>query len=556
MRVLDQRLVRRARPVRLLLGVDAALGALSAVLVLLQATLLARVVAHAFFGASPRTVSADLVLLALAFAGRGALAWGFEVAGRRAASSVLSELRLALVERRLRDQPTALDGVEAGEVAASVVQGGDSLEAYFARFLPQVVLALLVPLAVLAWVAGIDPTSAALMLVTLPLVPVFMWLVGRYTEERTRERWLALRLLSTHFLDVVRGLPTLRAWNRGRAQAAVLAEVGESYRRTTMATLRVGFLSGAVLELAATLGVALVAVTVGVRLVGGSLGLQAGLTVLVLAPELYLPLRNLASQFHASADGLAVAERILALLEAPPAAAPGGRLVPYSPLEAPVRLKAVSFAYPSRPGLVLDELDLELLPAETVALVGPSGAGKTTVANLLLRFAEPTSGRIMVGGLDLADCQTDLWRRLIAWVPQRPTIFRGTVGDNIRLGDAHASEQMVRDAAVLAGADRFVRALPAGYETIVGDGARPLSAGERRRIALARAFVRDAPLVILDEPTADLDPTSAAVVAESVERLRAGRTVLLIAHRPELVQHADRVVVLGEGGTVVRNEAA
>ncbi len=505
MRVLDQRLVRRARPVRLLLGVDAALGALSAVLVLLQATLLARVVAHAFFGASPRTVSADLVLLALAFAGRGALAWGFEVAGRRAASSVLSELRLALVERRLRDQPTALDGVEAGEVAASVVQGGDSLEAYFARFLPQVVLALLVPLAVLAWVAGIDPTSAALMLVTLPLVPVFMWLVGRYTEERTRERWLALRLLSTHFLDVVRGLPTLRAWNRGRAQAAVLAEVGESYRRTTMATLRVGFLSGAVLELAATLGVALVAVTVGVRLVGGSLGLQAGLTVLVLAPELYLPLRNLASQFHASADGLAVAERIL---------------------------------------------------AQTVALVGPSGAGKTTVANLLLRFAEPTSGRVTVGGLDLADCQTDVWRRLIAWVPQRPTIFRGSVADNIRLGDAHASEQMVRDAAVLAGADRFVRALPAGYETIVGDGARPLSAGERRRIALARAFVRDAPLVILDEPTADLDPTSAAVVAESVERLRAGRTVLLIAHRPELVQHADRVVVLGEGGTVVRNEAA
>jgi ATP-binding cassette subfamily C protein CydD len=455
----------------------------------------------------------------------------------------------------LRDQPLALDGVEAGEVAASAVQGVDGLEAYFARYLPQVVLASVVPVAVLAWVAAIDLTTAAVMLLTLPLVPVFMWLIGRYTEERTRERWHALRLLSGHFLDVVRGLPTLQAFNRSRAQAGVLAEVGDRYRRTTMGTLRVGFLSGSVLELAATLGVALVAVEVGVRLSGGSLGLQAGLTVLVLAPELYLPLRQLASQFHASADGLAVAERMLELLDAPPAVGSGGRLVPPSPREAPVRLESVSFAYPSRPELVLDRFDLELLPSETVALVGPSGAGKTTAANLLLRFAEPATGRVTVGGIDLAECRAELWRRLIAWVPQRPTIFRGTVADNIRLGHDGASERAVRDAAVLAGADRFIRSLPSGYETFVGDGGRPLSAGERRRIALARAFVRDAPLVILDEPTADLDRTSADVVAEAVERLRSGRTVLLIAHRPELVAHADRVVLL-DGGAAVREEAA
>jgi thiol reductant ABC exporter CydD subunit len=554
-RILDQRLLRRARPVRHLLGVDVGLGVASAVLVLIQATLIARIVARAFAGEPLGDVTNDLGLLALTFAGRGLLAWGFEVAGRRAASSVLSDLRLALVERRLRDQPAALDGTEAGEVAASAVQGVDALGAYFARYLPQVVLAVVVPLAVLGWVAGIDPASAGLMLLTLPLVPVFMWLIGRYTEERTRERWLALRLLSSHFLDVVRGLPTLRAFNRGRVQAGVLAEVGERYRRTTMASLRVGFLSGAVLELASTLGVALVAVTVGVRLVGGGIGLQAALTVLVLAPELYLPLRQLGAQFHASADGLAVAERMLALLEAPPAAVSGRRRIANSPLEAPVRLESVSFAYPSRPGLVLDGFELELLPGETVALVGPSGSGKTTVANLLLRFAEPTSGRITTGGVDLADCRADLWRRLIAWVPQRPTIFRGTVADNIRLGNTRASEQSIREAAMLAGADRFVRGFPSSYGTLVGDGGRPLSAGERRRIALARAFVRDAPLVILDEPTADLDRVSADVVAESVERLRSGRTVLLIAHRPELVQYADRVVVLADGGSV-RNEAA
>jgi thiol reductant ABC exporter CydD subunit len=554
-RALDRRLVRRARPVRRLLWLDVGLGTTAAVLVLIQATLIARIVARAFVGASAREVSLDLGLLALAFAGRAVLAWLFELAGRRAASSVLSDLRLALVERRLRDQPVVLDGEEAGALTATAVQGVDGLEAYFARYLPQVVLAVLVPAAVLGWVTVLDPVSAGVLLLTLPLVPVFMWLIGRYTEERTRERLVALRLLSGHFLDVVRGLPTLRAFNRARPQASILVEIGERYRRTTMATLRVGFLSGTVLELAATLGVALVAVTVGVRLVDGGLGLETGLTVLVLAPELYLPVRQLAAQFHASADGLAVAERMLALLDAPPAAPPGGRLVPHNPLEAPVRLESVSFGYPSRSELVLEDLDLELLPGETVALVGPSGAGKTTVANLLLRFAEPSSGRVTVGGIDLADCRTDLWRRQVAWVPQRPTLFRGTVAANIRLGDADAPERAVRDAAVLAGADRFVRRLPSGYVTEIGDGGRPLSAGERRRIALARAFVRDAPLVILDEPTADLDRTSAEVVAEAVERLRLGRTVLLIAHRPELAERADRVVTLG-GGTVLRNEAA
>jgi ABC-type transport system involved in cytochrome bd biosynthesis fused ATPase/permease subunit len=331
--------------------------------------------------------------------------------------------------------------------------------------------------------------------------------------------------------------------------------VGEHYRRTTIGTLRVGFLSGSVLELAATLGVALVAVTVGVRLVDGGLGLQAGLTVLVLAPELYLPVRQLASQFHASADGVAVAGRMLELLEAPPEERAPRLLLAPSPLDAPVRLEAVSFGYPSRPALVLDALDLELQPGQTVALVGPSGSGKTTVANLLLGFVEPDSGRVTVGGHDLALCRTDVWRRHIAWVPQQPTIFRGTIADNIRLGRPGATERDLHDAAVLAGADRLIQALPFGYETLVGDGGRPLSAGERRRIAIARAFVREAPLVILDEPTADLDRTSAAVVAESVERLRSGRMVLLIAHRPELVEHVDRVVSLDGGSAAVRSEA-
>jgi thiol reductant ABC exporter CydD subunit len=551
---LDSRLFRRARTVRALLVADAAFGLVAAVLVLVQAALIAYVAAQGFAGAPLGDLAVPLMLLVAAFVGRAVAAWAFEAVGRRAATNVLSQLRVELVERRLRHRPAALDGTESGEVATLAVAGVEALETTFARYLPQVVLAIVIPLAVIGFVAWIDVVSAGLMLVTLPLVPVFMWLVGRYTERRTRERWRALTLLAAHFLDVVRGLPTLRAFNRSEAQAGRIAAVSDGYRRATMGTLRVAFLSGAVLELAATLGIALVAVTIGVRLVNGGIGFEAALTVLVLAPELYLPLRNLAAQFHSSADGRAVAQRLLDLVEAAPTASAPLAAAP-SARAAPVRLEGVSFAYPARQSDVLSSVDLELGPGETVALVGPSGGGKSTVALLLVRLAEPTRGRVTVGGVDLAACDAASWRAQLAWVPQHPTIFRGTVGENIRLGDRSADADRIRAAAELAGADEFIRALPAGYETIVGDGGRPLSAGEERRLALARAFLRDASLVILDEPTADLDASSAKHVGDAVARLGEGRTMLLIAHGPELAARAGRVVRL-EGGRIVDAVAA
>jgi ATP-binding cassette, subfamily C, bacterial CydD len=535
--------------VRVLLGVDVALGTATALLVLVQATLAARIVARAFAGASVQDVSTELLLLVAVSVARGLCAWGFEVAGRRAASNVLGRLRHDLVEQRLKTQPAALDGTEAAEIAVAAVDGVDGLAAYFGRYLPQLVLACVVPLAVLAWVAVVDLETAAIMFLTLPLVPVFMWLIGRYTEERTQQRWQALRLLAAHFLDVVRGLPTLHAFNRARAQAAAIGDVTERYRAATMSTLRVSFLSGSVLELAATLGVALVAVTVGVRLDRGSIGFEAALTVLILAPELYLPLRQLGAQFHASADGLAVAGRILSLLELPPAVA-GGASTAASPALAAVRFEQVSFAYPARSTAVLDGLDLSLHPGETVALVGESGAGKSTIASLLLRLADPTAGTLTVGGAELTQMDPAEWRRQLAWVPQRPTIFRGTIADNIRLGNPEASDDTVLQAAERAGADVFIQALRDGFGTIIGDGGRPLSGGERRRLALARAFLRDAQLVVFDEPTADLDPEHAELVRDAVAQHCADRTVLLITHSSALFRQADRVVSL-EGGRAV-----
>jgi thiol reductant ABC exporter CydD subunit len=546
MAAFDRRLLQRAREARIALAADAVLGVLAALLVLAQAVLLAHVAARSFAGASLREVAVPLIALGAVVCARAAAAWGFEVVGRRAAGRILSRLRLDLVERRLLGRPG--DGADSSEVATISVTGVDALEATFARYLPQVVLAIVVPLAVLALVASIDLTSAGIMLLTLPFVPVFMWLIGRYTEQRAQERWQALSLLAHHFADVVRGLPTLRAFNRSRAQAQQIELVGDRYRAATLGTLRVAFLSGTVLELAATIGVALVAVTVGVRLVDGGLGFQAGLTVLVLAPELYIPIRNVAAQFHASADGAAVAGRLLDLSAAPTASA--GRR---PRLEAPdlrsatIRLERVSLRYPGRGAPALDGLDLELEAGEAVALVGPSGAGKSTIASLLLGLAEPTDGRVLVDGLDVAALDPRAWRRQLAWLPQRPSLLRGTVAENIALGEPQAGLERIRAAAVLAGADDFVQALPDGYGTVVGEGGRPLSAGQARRLALARVFLRDAPLVVLDEPTAHLDGESAERIAAAIESRRGRCTMLLISHRLELAARCDRIVGIEDG---------
>jgi ATP-binding cassette, subfamily C, bacterial CydD len=556
MRPVDRRLLDVSPAARTFLVACVPLGVLSAIVIVGQATLLATIVDDVFLGNEDlAAVAGPLAVLAALAVARGALSWGFEAGGHLAASSTAAALRARLVRHVLRDRPGDA-ATASGDVATAAVAGVDALDPYFARYLPQLVLGAIVPVVILVRVATLDVTSAVVMALTLPLIPIFGILVGRATEEQARARYAALARLSTHFLDVVRGLTTLRAFNRGTAQVERLAVSGEAYRRETMATLRIAFLSALVLELAATLGTAVVAVEIGIRLDRGGIGFASALTILVLAPELYAPLRNAAAQFHASADGVAAADHILDPLGEPSPPLPG-LPAPLDPRDVPVRFDHVSFSYPGREGLVLDDVVFNVAPGERVALVGPSGAGKSTIARLLLRFDEPDRGRLLIGGSELATVDADVWRRRIAWMPQRPHLVAGTIADAIRLGAPEAPIADVADAARRAGAESFIAALPEAYETRVGDGGAGLSAGQLRRLALARALLRDASLLILDEPTTSLDDESATLVADALRRLPRSQTMILITHDAALAQSvADRIVGLSDGRILAGSEVS
>ncbi|HEY5187778.1 MAG TPA: thiol reductant ABC exporter subunit CydD [Solirubrobacteraceae bacterium] len=548
----DRRLGRETRAASRHLRLAGLLGVLEAVLIVAQAALLGTVIARAaLHGVALSALRGELIALGAVLLARAIVRSGFELSGRLGATRVMSELRGRVIERLLIAAPgTTVEGLRTGDLAASAVGGVDALEAYFAGYLPQLILAGIVPVAVLAWTVTLDPVAAGILAATIPVLIGFMILIGKGTQAQTRRRHGALALLSAHFLDVVGGLETLRSFRREAAQSETLARVGERYRQETMRTLRIAFMSALVLELCAMIGTAVVAATIGIELCGGGLSLAAGLTVLLLAPEMYGPLREVGQQFHAGADASAAAERIFAVLDttAPPAvtSVPSTATVP-NPARSPIRLAGVGYSYPGERGPVLDGIDLVLEPGTTMLLRGASGEGKSTIARLLLGFDQPSTGSVRCDGVDLRGVDRERWQERIAWLPQRPTLFTGTVLDNVALGAPDAGEAEVRAALQAMGAERFVASLPAGLNTVLGEGGRRLSAGQRQRIALARAFLRDAPLLILDEPTAHLDATTAADLAPALARLLAGRTALVIVHDDSLNALADRTVILRGG---------
>ena len=544
MKALDQRLLEYARATRTFLFLSVGLGVLSALLIVAQAWLLADVLARAFLGGKGLAqLQTPLIVLLLLVLARATVAWVAELAASRSSARAKSQLRAALLQRvatlgldNSREQRT-------GELAVLATRGIDALDGYFSLYLPQLFLAVIVPVVVVVVVLWNDWLSAAIIAFTIPLIPLFMALVGAATKERMDDQFRTLERLAGHFLDVVAGLGTLKIFGRAKAQAVAIREISERYRRAAIGTLRITFLSSLILELVAMLSVALVAVEIGLRLMNGHLGLRTALFALILAPEAYLPLRRLGANYHASAEGMAAAEQVFAVLEAPEPAR-GTRTDFPDPALAGLTIEGLRVSYPGRSEPALDGLSLSVQEGEVLALVGPSGCGKSTLLSVLLGLVTPQLGGVRVGGVDLAELDLDAWRARLAWVPQRPHLFKASIAQNVRLGRSDASTGEVRAAIEAAGLTDVVGNLPDGLDTVLGELGAGLSAGERQRVALARAFLRDAPLLLLDEPTANLDGETEREIVRTIGRLAAGRTVVLVAHRPALIAVADRVLSL------------
>ncbi len=590
----DRRLLQLARNGRLTLFLTISLGVVAGVLVVLQANILSRIVSRVFLSQEDMAgVSRLMTGLLGVILLRGLLAWGSEVTANALARRVKADLRQQLLRRFLALGPLSMRGEHSGELTSAALEGVEMLDAYYSQYLPGLALAALVPLTYLAFVAPLDPLSAVVMLVTAPLIPLFMILIGNAAQALTRRQWAMLSRMSAYFLDVLQGLTTLKLLGRSRSQTATIAEVGDRFRRATMSVLRVTFLSALVLEMVATLSTAVVAVEIGLRLLYGRMTFEQAFFILLLAPEFYLPMRQLGARFHAGMSGVAAAKRIFAILgkqgaenangrrqandtqqaaRGGPRTTSGERNIAQDGQQLPpaVRFDEVRFAYPPDATLAsgsspagqgemrpaLRGVSFEIGAGQKIALVGPSGGGKSTIAALLLTFIRPDRGQIWIDGRPLESIAPAEWLARVAWVPQNPYLFNDSVAANIRLAKPEATLEQVVWAARQAEAHEFIEALPQGYDTLIGERGSRLSGGQAQRIVLARAFLKDASLIIMDEATANLDPENEARVQAALARLVGGRTVFVIAHRLNTILGMDQILVVDQGQVVEQGSHA
>ncbi len=548
--------VRHARG-WILLSVSA--GFASGLLLILQAALLSKIIHGAFIDGLSQTVMNPLFLILCGLVAlRAGLAWAREVSGFYAGAGVRQEVRMALIHHIGALGPVQADRPHSGALSTAIVEQVEALQAFYAHYLPQLALAVSIPAAIAAFVFPISWAAGGLLLLTAPLIPLFMILIGMGAETISQKHFQALSRMSAHFLDILQGLPTLKLLGRSRAEETSIAKVSDEHRLRTMKVLRVAFLSTAVLELFSSLSIALVAVYLGTTylgythfgLYGQILTLKQGLFILLLAPDFYLPLRELGTHYHARAEAMGATQEILDILSRRPATTFTGNRPLETSTPLTVECRGIHFAYSTRKGQVLTDVSMKLAPGEHVALVGESGAGKTTLLNLLLGFIQPDQGEIRVNGNPLSELMLGTWHQALAWVGQHPMLFHDTIARNIGMALPGATRTDIEQAARFAHVLDFARHLPRGLDTKVGEQGWGLSRGQAQRVALARVFLKDAPILLLDEPTAGLDVDTARSVMQTIASFSKDRTVLLITHRLDQLQTAHRIVVMAEGRLV------
>jgi len=550
---LDRRLILLAREHPLPFAAAVLLGGIGGILLIGQAALLAEMIDGLFIGKkSLPEITALLALYAAASLLRAGSNWAAQSEANRGTLGIKRSLHERLLRKLSALGPLHARSVQSGKLGATLLKGVESLDPYFSQYIPQLALSVIVPGAVLAAVFSTDLLSGFILLVTAPLIPLFMLLIGRAAKKATADQWESLTRMSGHFLDVLQGLTTLKLFGRSRERTLSISEISEGFRHSTMKVLRVAFLSSLALELVGTISTAIIAVEVGLRLLSGSIAFKPAFFILLLTPDFYLPLRQLGAKFHAGMEGTSAAKEIFELLGRAASgedATPQGSSAPL-PIRKAIAFHRVSFSYPQSGRMALDAVDCVLENGTCTAIAGPSGAGKTTFVNLLLRFAEPDTGHISCGERDLRDIRHSEWHAQISWVPQHPYLFNASLRENLLMAKPGASEREIAEALASSRLEPFVRSLPNGLDTPVGEQGSRISGGEAQRLSLARAFLKNAPLVVLDEPVSHTDPVLEQELLESMRRLIAGKTSVIIAHRLGTIEKADRILVFDNGRIV------
>jgi ATP-binding cassette, subfamily C, bacterial CydCD len=547
---MHRRLLSLTRDSRSALLLTVLSGFLAGLLTIAQAYLLSSTVNGVFLeGQTLAQVSHWLRLILIVIAGRALLTWANEVSANAVAVKIKTDLRERLFSHILKLGPAYTRGQRTGELTTAAVEGIEALDAYYSQYLPQLVITALVPISILIVVFPIDLLSGIVLLVTAPLIPFFMVMIGKGAEIVTKRQYQTLSRLSAHFLDSVQGLTTLKLFGQSGAHAKNIETVSNQFRDTTLGVLRITFLSALALELLATLSTAVIAVEIGFRLLYARMDFLEAFFILILAPEFYLPLRMLGARFHAGMSGTTAAKRIYEILDTPVTsdqlAVDSGQFVEEV---SSIELKNVSYTYPGETTPAIENIDFQINAGQHVALVGASGAGKTTLVNLLLGFIQPASGAITINHkVPITHSQL---LNAIAWVPQKPYLFHDTIAANIRLGKPGATDEEMIEVAKSAHLHEFIETLPEKYQTVIGESGGRLSGGQAQRLALARAFLKNEPILILDEPTSSVDPETETLLEESTRQLMHGRTVITIAHRLNTIFRADQIIVL-EGGQII-----